>query len=403
MIVSGVSGNATFDQQKRFPFMFNGHSLKLDYTKTFYELKLQQTSGGTISGSPVSGESGTKFNLSATPLTNHWHLDSYGVSGATMTGSSGTYTSADVSAKPSWYEDPKYTLTVQQTAGGTLAGAPSSGYSGDKFGLTATPNYRYKLNSYSVTGATLTGNSGAFKNSNVTVKANFIYSPTVRNVATFKTVNYDTPRLSVCRSAIPARAYMHLAWDDISQGLMTSGDYVTGGFDMTYWSMYQWNVWPVMGSNTASVSTPSAASGKYDTISWLDYSSAVSAVFENSAYFMNPIIDRGNGYSSVDNGFSFKNDGFISAFRGDIPIWCGGSQWHWRVIRNGVTSNWTPVSAAGATTFTFYRGNVSGNEPFILQVSGWGLKGNYVGGYTAEIPGTLIPAPSWSGHMCYLE
>ena len=227
MIVSGVSGNATFDQQKRFPFMFNGHSLKLDYTKTFYELKLQQTSGGTISGSPVSGESGTKFNLSATPDL-HYHIEGYSAEGASLTGSSGTYINSDVSAKGIFAEDPKYTLTVQQSTGGTLAGSPTSGYSGDTFNLTATPNTHFSFASYSVTGTTMTGNTGEFKGANVTAKANWTEDPkytlslqqtTGGTLASNKTSGYQNDTFTL--TPTPANKYTFSAYQ-------TTGTTMTG-------------------------------------------------------------------------------------------------------------------------------------------------------------------------------
>ena len=410
MIVSGVSGNATFDQQKRFPFMFNGHSLKLDYTKTFYELKLQQTSGGTISGSPVSGESGTKFNLSATPLTNHWHLDSYGVSGATMTGSSGTYTSADVSAKPSWHEDPKYTLTLQQQTGGTLASNKTSGYQNDTFTLTPTPAYRYKFSSYSTTGTTMTGNNGKFNTSNVTAKANFYYSPNVITVGTFPMNGMFQPRLAVSNSAYPNKSYLSIfPGQDLSELYVSkaprlSGKYVTGGYDMVYWSMYEWLVWPTLAptdlTNTASYSAAS------QFIRNLNYSAAITAAYNNRDRFFNPRQDIGNVQgsptSAVANGFAFANDDcFISAFRGDLCLYCDDKALSWRVIRNGVTSDWNRVSGRWvAVPFTFFQGNLSGNEPFKIQVSGWSITGNELA-YTTGAGG--ISYPCWSGKLCYYE
>ena len=177
MFISGTSGHAAEDTQHKYPYMVDGHLLKLNFRKPIYELNIQQSTGGTLSGSPVSGDAGTVFGLTATPSTNHWHLDSYGVSGATLTGNSGTYINSDVSAKPTWTEDPKYTLTVQQTAGGTLTANKTTGYQNDTFTLTPTPATKYTFSAYQTTGTTMTGNNGKFNTSNVTAKAVWEYHP----------------------------------------------------------------------------------------------------------------------------------------------------------------------------------------------------------------------------------
>ena len=184
MIVSGTSGHATYDAAHTHPYMKDGHLLRLNFTKNIYELNIQQSTGGTLVGSPVSGDAGTVFGLTATPSTNHWHLNSYGVSGATLTGNSGTYINSDVSAKPTWTEDPKYTLTIQQSTGGTLASNKTSGYQNDTFTLTPTPANKYTFSAYQTTGTTMTGNDGKFNTSNVTAQAVWEYHPEYVKVST---------------------------------------------------------------------------------------------------------------------------------------------------------------------------------------------------------------------------
>ena len=106
MFISGTSGNVMYDEQLRKPFVHDGHMLKLNFSKPIYQLTIQQQAGGTVSGSPVSGASGTTFNLSATS-NNKYTFDGFSVTGTTLTGSAGTYTNSDVTAKGNWTYHPE--------------------------------------------------------------------------------------------------------------------------------------------------------------------------------------------------------------------------------------------------------------------------------------------------------
>lgn len=437
MIVSGVSGNATFDQQKRFPFMFNGHSLKLDYTKTFYELKLQQTSGGTIAGSPVSGESGTKFNLSATPLTNHWHLDSYGVSGATMTGSSGTYTSADVSAKPAWHEDPKYTLTVQQTAGGTLAGAPSSGYSGDKFGLTPTPSAKYSLVNYSVTGATMTGNSGTFTNSNVTAKANWQYNPETKTVYTTQIINSALPMMMYSTAANGFLGLRHDYKDAVNgqtfgyhtDGYNTYKPYrtlVLSAYPRISGGLHRVYAFPTIFSGLSTgayISALSAGNGQqYVQLAWDCYSGKYKKYFGNNqsqySSYSEGYPTTYHQFNKVPNGINFGNSAFISGYTGCaiFRILNSGVNYKYRTIYDGVTSNWTTGRTYDTSMpiFVYMERNVmSANEPWQIEFSSSNDGVTFTSGYRnglcwdwqqgQSVAQHTVQYPCWSGKLCYKE
>lgn len=64
-------------------------------------------------------------------------------------------------------------VIINQQTGGTIAAAPMSGYDGDVVTLSNTPAAEYNFNSYSITGATLTGNTFAFDGSDVTAQGSF--------------------------------------------------------------------------------------------------------------------------------------------------------------------------------------------------------------------------------------
>ena len=64
-------------------------------------------------------------------------------------------------------------VVLSQQTGGTIAATPMSGYDGDIITLSNTADAGYKLVSYSVTGATLTGNQFMLSGSDVTVQGAF--------------------------------------------------------------------------------------------------------------------------------------------------------------------------------------------------------------------------------------
>lgn len=137
MITSSVSGHAAEDTQHKYPYMVDGHLLKLKFSKPIYQLNLQQSTGGTITGSPLSGASGTQFNLSATS-NNKYTFDGFSVTGTTLTGSAGTYTNSDVTAKGNWTYHPEPVLVDsgmtgpiilrQKLNGASVLTAAKSGY-----------------------------------------------------------------------------------------------------------------------------------------------------------------------------------------------------------------------------------------------------------------------------------
>lgn len=133
---------------------------------------IQQTTGGTLFVSPENGFDGDTVTLSNT-TSSHYTFGSYSLTGATLTGSQFKFSGSNVTAKANFIEDPKRTVTVTQTSGGTVNASPTVGYDGTTVTLSNTPNTNYTLRNYSITGATLTGNKFNLNGSNVTVKGNF--------------------------------------------------------------------------------------------------------------------------------------------------------------------------------------------------------------------------------------
>jgi hypothetical protein len=161
-------------------FVFNGSNVSANarwQQDPIYTVLLTQTSGGTITAIPITGFSGDVITLSANPSA-HYSLTGWGVTGATLTGNQLTIGSSNPSIVGKFKEDIKYNLTLQQSTGGTITANKLTGYSNDTITLSNTPSSNYNFNSYSLTGATLTGSQFNFGTSNVTAKANFTIKPT---------------------------------------------------------------------------------------------------------------------------------------------------------------------------------------------------------------------------------
>lgn len=177
-----------------------------------YDLTVVQTPNGHLEAYPLSGFSGDKFGLTATPSA-HYHFNTYSVTGAVLTGNSGTFTSSDVTVQANFAEDPKYSATLQTNGYGSIAANKTTGYQGDTVTLSNTPSADCTFASYAITGATLTGNQFNFGTADVTAKANFnrnSHTVTVQNdghgtVTASPTTGYSGTQVTL--STTPASNY----------------------------------------------------------------------------------------------------------------------------------------------------------------------------------------------------
>lgn len=146
---------------------------------TKYTVTVNQSTGGTISASPVQGYTGTEVTLSNTPAT-HYTFGSYNLIGATLKSANKfDIANSNVTVGATWVEDTKYSVTCTNDGHGTIAASPTSNYSGSTVTLSNTPNSGYEFDSYTLvsgTGASISGNTLTIGTSNVTVRGNFAQS-----------------------------------------------------------------------------------------------------------------------------------------------------------------------------------------------------------------------------------
>lgn len=147
------------------------------FARNIHNVTTLTSNYGTIAANKSTAYSGDTVTLSNTPAAD-CHFNSYSITGATLTGSNFKMGTSNVSARGSFSRN-VHNLTLQNDGHGTLVASKTTGYSGDTVTLTATPNTNYVFSGYTITGATLTGNSFKFKTNDVTTKAWFSYvSPT---------------------------------------------------------------------------------------------------------------------------------------------------------------------------------------------------------------------------------
>ena len=213
-----------------------------------YNLFLNQTKGGTITGNPMTGRHGQYIVLSALP-SSHYTFNGYSVTGGVLSGDKIIIGNSDMTAQASWIEDPKYSLTIQQTNGGIVTANKSTGYEGDQVTLSNTPSSHYTFGSYSLTGATLTGNKFNFVNQNVTAKGTFIQDP-IRSVTLQQTsggtitanpmTGYDDTVVTLSNTANAGYTFNSYS---ITGGTLTGNQFTLNGGDVTVKPNYTHNVY----------------------------------------------------------------------------------------------------------------------------------------------------------------
>lgn len=149
---------------------WNGY-VSWENTEVAYNLYLQQQIGGTITADKLSGMNGDIVTLSNTPDIGY-QFNSYGITGAELSGNQFAFIGSDVSAQAN-FEEAVYTLTLQNDGHGTIAATKTTGRAGDTVTLSNTYNTYYRFNNYTVTGGTINGSTFTFGTQNATAKANF--------------------------------------------------------------------------------------------------------------------------------------------------------------------------------------------------------------------------------------
>lgn len=138
-----------------------------------YRVIITQPTGGTISTEEFV-HPGDTVTLDNTPDTG-WQFDHYTLDGQPIEGNTFTMPEHDVEIS-GVFTQITYTITVNSGSHGTIT-APVSGHYGDTVTITATPDYGWLVDHYTVNGSTISGSSFTMPASNVTIGVTYKEDP----------------------------------------------------------------------------------------------------------------------------------------------------------------------------------------------------------------------------------
>lgn len=136
--------------------------------KPHYNLYINQTEGGIVSGSLPVGYYEEICTLYNTPESEDWKLSSYNITGATLTGNQFKFETNDVQVQGNFEHNKTLTLIDGEHA--VLSADKDKGFIGDVVTVTGTMDEGWYLTGFNSTGATMTGNKFAFAGEDVTVE-----------------------------------------------------------------------------------------------------------------------------------------------------------------------------------------------------------------------------------------
>ncbi|MCQ2087781.1 MAG: hypothetical protein MJZ37_06950 [Bacilli bacterium] len=116
MIISSTSGHACEDTQHKYPYIHDGHLLRLKFSQNVYELLTQTDGHGTLQATKTSGLPGDSVTLNPIP-NDKYTFSGYQSTGCTINGNTLTFGSQDCTAKATFYKEPEEILVGPITGG----------------------------------------------------------------------------------------------------------------------------------------------------------------------------------------------------------------------------------------------------------------------------------------------
>ncbi len=205
--------------------------IKAIFEKDTYSITIQDDGRGTGEASQASAKQGEIVTLTAKPDA-HYHLKEWQIitpTSLTLTGNSFEMPEEAVIIKAIFEKD-TYSITVQNSTGGTANASLSRAEQGQTVTLSATAENNYHLKEWEIvtpTSLTLTGNSFEMPEEKVIIKAIFeknTYPITVQN-STGGTANASISRAEqgqkVALTATPDNSYRLKEWQIITPANLT--------------------------------------------------------------------------------------------------------------------------------------------------------------------------------------
>lgn len=121
----------------------------------YYEINLNQTTGGMIAASTSTAQSGTEIELTPTPSSGYrfvsWTVLDEDLNEVVVTNNKFTMPASNVEIEGTFAQE--YAITINSAENGSIAASPTAGIAGETITLTATPAANYALNTVTVTDA----------------------------------------------------------------------------------------------------------------------------------------------------------------------------------------------------------------------------------------------------------
>lgn len=122
MIISSTSGHACEDTQHKYPYMHDGHLLRLKFSQNVYELRTMTDGHGTLQATHTSGLPGDTVTLTPVPDPKYT-FTGYQSTGCTINGNTLTFGAQDCTAKANFYKQPEKILVSSLSGYTTVANA----------------------------------------------------------------------------------------------------------------------------------------------------------------------------------------------------------------------------------------------------------------------------------------
>lgn len=292
---------------------YNGHCLYRVIPDPRY-LTLLTNGYGTLLADALSGYSGSVVHLTATP-DDDCHFIDYDSTACEIVGDDLIFSTSDCTAQANFGRN-VHNVTTLTSNYGSISVNKNTGYSGDIFTLSNTPNADCTFGSYSVTGATLTSNQFMMQKEDISARGSFnrnVHNVTLQNdghgsIGANKTTGYSGDTITLSNTA--------------NAGYSFSGYSITGA---------------TLTSNQFKLGT-----GNVTAKAW--FSANKSAVYYNGSLRLNNLGNTNwsqSGALNVNRNTAFRYTTFLctNSFYNDVLISISSNNTLWQLCQpNGSES-----------------------------------------------------------------
>lgn len=216
-----------------------------DFVNNPYFLTLLSNQYGTLLADSLSGYNGDVVHLTTTP-NDDCHFIDYDSTACEIVGDNLTFSNSDCTAQANFGRN-VHNVTTLTSNYGSISVNKNTGYSGDTFTLSNTPNADCTFGSYSVTGATLTSNQFMMQKEDVSAQGTFnrnSHNITLQTdghgkLSASKTTGYSGDTISLATTASGGYAFSGYT---ITGATLTSNQFKVGTSNVTAKAWFKYNI-----------------------------------------------------------------------------------------------------------------------------------------------------------------